>query len=251
MPGMVTPLITTRPGRRARPPPLSPGPSGAAARWPSSARRSRAWCSWRAAGPDATPAPRGWVPADVDSDDARGRTSRCPCASPGRSAGRRSPARRGSCCATPASSSPSTPAARTPGAPTSWTDDARFACLCHDAFFDLDGNGAVRARRRARSTSSRVREIDGRIELLGPGRLLDAAPGRLTRRRRGPRRRRAPARPRTIVRPIHARISGHDRPPVSIFYPPADRNAHARSRPLRPVGCANRRAPAATRPNRS
>jgi Rieske Fe-S protein len=47
------------------------------------------------------------------------------------------------------------------------TDDARFACLCHDAFFDLDGNVLSGPPPRPLD-EFRVRVMDGRIELYMP-----------------------------------------------------------------------------------
>jgi len=47
------------------------------------------------------------------------------------------------------------------------TDDARFACLCHEAFFDLEG--AVLSGPPPRPLDRfAVREIDGRLELHVP-----------------------------------------------------------------------------------
>ncbi len=47
------------------------------------------------------------------------------------------------------------------------TDDKRFSCLCHDAFFDLDGN-VLSGPPPHPLDELRVREIDGRIELYLP-----------------------------------------------------------------------------------
>lgn len=44
------------------------------------------------------------------------------------------------------------------------TDDARFSCLCHEAFFDIDGN-VISGPPRRPLDEYRVREIDGRVEL--------------------------------------------------------------------------------------
>ena len=48
------------------------------------------------------------------------------------------------------------------------TDDKRFSCLCHDAFFDLDGKVLSGPPKRPLD-EFRVREVDGRIELYVPG----------------------------------------------------------------------------------
>ena len=48
-----------------------------------------------------------------------------------------------------------------------WTDQAQFACLCHDAFFDVDGNVLSGPPKRPLD-EYRVREVDGRIELYVP-----------------------------------------------------------------------------------
>ena len=47
------------------------------------------------------------------------------------------------------------------------TDDKRFSCLCHEAFFDLDGN-VLSGPPPHPLDEFRVREIDGRIELYLP-----------------------------------------------------------------------------------
>ena len=47
------------------------------------------------------------------------------------------------------------------------TDDARFACLCHDAFFDLDGKVLSGPPPRPLERFA-VREVDDRIELEVP-----------------------------------------------------------------------------------
>jgi nitrite reductase/ring-hydroxylating ferredoxin subunit len=47
------------------------------------------------------------------------------------------------------------------------TDDARFSCLCHHAFFDLDGRVLSGPPPRPLDRF-RVREVDGRIELEVP-----------------------------------------------------------------------------------
>jgi nitrite reductase/ring-hydroxylating ferredoxin subunit len=47
------------------------------------------------------------------------------------------------------------------------TDDGRFSCLCHEAFFDLDGNVLSGPPRRPLD-EHRVREVDGRIEVYVP-----------------------------------------------------------------------------------
>jgi len=48
-----------------------------------------------------------------------------------------------------------------------WTDDDRFSCLCHDAFFDVDGNVLSGPPRRPLD-EFRVRQVDGRIEIYVP-----------------------------------------------------------------------------------
>jgi nitrite reductase/ring-hydroxylating ferredoxin subunit len=48
-----------------------------------------------------------------------------------------------------------------------WTDQARFACLCHEGFFDVDGN-VVSGPPKRPLDEYRVRQIDGRIELYVP-----------------------------------------------------------------------------------
>jgi Rieske Fe-S protein len=47
------------------------------------------------------------------------------------------------------------------------TDDKRFSCLCHEAFFDLDGNVLSGPPRRPLD-EYRVRVVDGRVELYIP-----------------------------------------------------------------------------------
>lgn len=47
------------------------------------------------------------------------------------------------------------------------TDDARFACLCHEAFFDLDGKVLSGPPPRPLDRFG-VREVDGRLELDVP-----------------------------------------------------------------------------------
>jgi nitrite reductase/ring-hydroxylating ferredoxin subunit len=47
------------------------------------------------------------------------------------------------------------------------TDDARFTCLCHDAFFDLDGNVLSGPPPRPLD-EFRVRVVDGKVELYMP-----------------------------------------------------------------------------------
>jgi nitrite reductase/ring-hydroxylating ferredoxin subunit len=47
------------------------------------------------------------------------------------------------------------------------TDEGTFSCLCHDAFFDLDGNVLSGPPPRPLD-EFRVREIDGRIEIYLP-----------------------------------------------------------------------------------
>jgi Rieske Fe-S protein len=47
------------------------------------------------------------------------------------------------------------------------TDDKRFSCLCHEAFFDLDGNVLSGPPRRPLD-EYRVRVVDGRVELYVP-----------------------------------------------------------------------------------
>ena len=47
------------------------------------------------------------------------------------------------------------------------TDDARFACLCHEAFFDLDGKVLSGPPPRPLDEFA-VREVDGRLELEVP-----------------------------------------------------------------------------------
>jgi nitrite reductase/ring-hydroxylating ferredoxin subunit len=47
------------------------------------------------------------------------------------------------------------------------TDDKRFSCLCHEAFFDIDGN-VISGPPRRPLDEYRVRVIDGRVELYVP-----------------------------------------------------------------------------------
>ena len=47
------------------------------------------------------------------------------------------------------------------------TDDKRFSCLCHEAFFDIDGNVLSGPPRRPLD-EYRARVIDGRVELYVP-----------------------------------------------------------------------------------
>jgi Rieske Fe-S protein len=119
-----------------------------------------------ACGSGATPAPRGWVQADVDPATL--------------AVDRPVPVRfSGSVGGTAVTGSawlvlreagelvafdPKCPHAR---CAYELTDDKRFSCLCHDAFFDLDGNVLSGPPPRPLD-EFRVREIDGRIELYMP-----------------------------------------------------------------------------------
>jgi Rieske Fe-S protein len=47
------------------------------------------------------------------------------------------------------------------------TDDNQFSCLCHEAFFDIDGNVLSGPPRRPLD-EYRVRVVDGRVELYVP-----------------------------------------------------------------------------------
>jgi nitrite reductase/ring-hydroxylating ferredoxin subunit len=47
------------------------------------------------------------------------------------------------------------------------TDDRRFSCLCHEAFFDIDGN-VISGPPRRPLDEYRVRVVDGRVELYVP-----------------------------------------------------------------------------------
>jgi nitrite reductase/ring-hydroxylating ferredoxin subunit len=119
-----------------------------------------------ACSPGAAPAPRGWVTADVDPE-----TLELDSPVPVRFSG--------SVGGTAVSGSawlvlreagelvafdPKCPHAR---CAYELTDDKRFSCLCHDAFFDLDGNVLSGPPPRPLD-EFRVREIDGRIELYLP-----------------------------------------------------------------------------------
>jgi len=119
-----------------------------------------------ACGAETTPAPRGWVVADVDPATLQLDTP-VPVRFSGDVAG-----------ATVSGSAwlvrraadqlvafdPSCPHAR---CAYEWTDEAAFSCLCHDAFFDLDGKVLSGPPTRPLDEFG-VREIDGRVELDVP-----------------------------------------------------------------------------------
>jgi Rieske Fe-S protein len=48
-----------------------------------------------------------------------------------------------------------------------WTDERQFSCVCHEAFFDLDGN-VISGPPRRPLDEYRARVIDGRVELYVP-----------------------------------------------------------------------------------
>jgi Rieske Fe-S protein len=48
-----------------------------------------------------------------------------------------------------------------------WTDENQFSCVCHEAFFDLDGN-VISGPPRRPLDEYRARVIDGRVELYVP-----------------------------------------------------------------------------------
>lgn len=119
-----------------------------------------------ACGTDVTPAPRGWVTADVDPA-----TLQVDHPVPARFAGTVSGASvAGSAWLVLRTANelvafdPKCPHAR---CAYELTDDAKFSCLCHDAFFDLDGNVLSGPPKRPLD-EFRVREVDGRIELYVP-----------------------------------------------------------------------------------
>jgi len=119
-----------------------------------------------ACSPGATPAPRGWVQADIDPSTLE--------------VDQPVPARfSGSVGGVGVAGSawlvlrtagelvafdPKCPHAR---CAYEWTDEDRFACLCHEAFFDLDGS-VVSGPPNRPLDEYRVREIEGRIELFVP-----------------------------------------------------------------------------------
>jgi nitrite reductase/ring-hydroxylating ferredoxin subunit len=119
-----------------------------------------------ACGAEATPAPRGWVVADVDPA-----TLQLDVPVPVRFAGDVAGANvSGSAWLVRRAADelvafdPSCPHAH---CAYEWTDEATFSCLCHDAFFDLDGN-VLSGPPRHPLGEYRVREIDGRVELYLP-----------------------------------------------------------------------------------
>jgi Rieske Fe-S protein len=117
-------------------------------------------------GADATPAPRGWVTADVDpallevdkpvpvrfGGSVEGASVAGSAWLVLREAGEL------------VAFNPACPHAR---CAYEWTDEAKFSCLCHDAFFDIDGNVLSGPPPRPLD-EYRVREIDGRIEIYLP-----------------------------------------------------------------------------------
>jgi Rieske Fe-S protein len=48
-----------------------------------------------------------------------------------------------------------------------WTDENEFSCLCHEAFFDIDGN-VLSGPPKHPLVEYRVREVDGKVELYVP-----------------------------------------------------------------------------------
>jgi Rieske Fe-S protein len=116
--------------------------------------------------PGGTPAPRGWVAADVDPS-----TLELDVPVPVRFSGLVS----GTSVAGSAwlvlrtanelvAFDPRCPHAQ---CAYEWNDEATFSCLCHEAFFDLDGNVLSGPPNRPLD-EYRVREVDGRIELYVP-----------------------------------------------------------------------------------
>jgi nitrite reductase/ring-hydroxylating ferredoxin subunit len=117
-------------------------------------------------GAGATPAPRGWLKADVDPT-----TLEVDKPVPVRFAGSVGGASiAGSAWLVLRAAgelvafNPACPHAR---CAYEWTDEAKFSCLCHDAFFDIDGNVLSGPPLRPLD-EYRVRETDGRIEIYLP-----------------------------------------------------------------------------------
>jgi len=117
-------------------------------------------------GSSSTPAPRGWVAADVDPATLR-EDEPVPVRFAG-SVGGASVAGSAWLVLRAAGElvafDPACPHAR---CAYEWTDQAKFACLCHEAFFDLDGNVLSGPPKRPLD-EHRVRENGGRIEIYIP-----------------------------------------------------------------------------------
>jgi Rieske Fe-S protein len=119
-----------------------------------------------ACGTGATPAPRGWVTADVDATSLT-ENEPVPVKFAGSVGGA---AVSGSAwlvlrpLGELVAFDPKCPHAR---CAYELTDDGRFSCLCHDAFFDLDGN-VLSGPPPHPLEEFRVRVNEGRVELYVP-----------------------------------------------------------------------------------
>ena len=117
-------------------------------------------------GPAATPGPRGWLPADVDPTTLE--VDRPVPVRFGGSVGGVSIA--GSAWLLKRGSGDLVafdPRCTHVQCAYEWTDQDRFACLCHEAFFDLEGTVLSGPPPRPLD-EFRVREIEGRIEIYLP-----------------------------------------------------------------------------------
>jgi Rieske Fe-S protein len=128
-----------------------------------------------ACGSAATPAPRGWVPADVDPATLTV-DQPVPVRFAGDVAG--SPVTGSAWLAKRASGDlvAFDPRCTHAECAYEWTDQDRFACLCHEAFFDLEGTVLSGPPPRPLDRFG-VRESDGRVELEVPADFATPRPG--------------------------------------------------------------------------
>jgi menaquinol-cytochrome c reductase iron-sulfur subunit len=128
-----------------------------------------------ACGSAATPVASGWVPADVDpSTLAAGEPAQVQFS--GTVSG--TPVAGSAWLVTSASGDlvAFDPRCTHAGCAFEWTDQDRYACLCHDAFFAPDG--AVISGPPPRPLDRfGVREVDGRVELEVPADFSTPRPG--------------------------------------------------------------------------
>ncbi len=129
MPRMDDPAAPRSPSRR---------PSVAAGRSPSSARPSPGWSSWTPAARRHARAARLGAGRRGPRDAARW-TSRCPSASPERWAGASVAGSAWLVLRAAGELVAFDPRCTHARCAYEWTDQANFACLCHEGFFDLDG----------------------------------------------------------------------------------------------------------------
>jgi nitrite reductase/ring-hydroxylating ferredoxin subunit len=120
-----------------------------------------------ACGPSATPAARGWLPAEIDPSTLRP-DQPVPVHFSGTVGG--ASVAGSAWLVRRASGDLLAFDPRCPHALCAYelTDDARFSCLCHEAFFRLDGSVISGPPPRPLDAWA-VREADGRIELEVPG----------------------------------------------------------------------------------